>query len=140
MQLSLTEVLDFTDPATGEEHKVTVNFRRLKRQQFAALSPHLPKPDDSGNVRMDLTDNLNLMEQVAPVMRDCVSGVRSETLRVDGREITLDDIIDETVFMGLFGGTFQAIMKHSVVQPKQEKNSGASSGVGSKESEQTTQK
>lgn len=126
-----TPTFEHTEEFDGDTIKL--RLRRLKRAQMQVLAPHM-KTDDAGETKMSFADTLALLEAAEKVLPEAVESMSG--LLIDGREVAISDIVEETYFMPLLGNLLRTLFEASTVQGQEEKNSGALSPVPAPEAVQ----
>ena len=106
---SLVEKFNFD----GDE--VTVTFTRLKRKHLISLAPHMTA---DGNIAF--SDQVKFMDAAAEVLPDIITSMTG-LKDSDGNALTVEDVVNETYFVGLVSDLMTKVMEHSFVQGEQVK-------------------
>lgn len=104
--------------------EVRYKVRSLKRKDAMALLPHLPQPDENGNVSVDLAQVGDMSSVIEKIMPDYITLIEAPD--------PLEVIIDEWFYNELFMGMTRSLIEHSFGQTEEDvKNSVAPSPVES---------
>lgn len=127
---NFTPLADYTVEFEGDT--VTMQLRRLKREDQQKLVPFMGEVGDDGKAKMTFKDQMemsNAMQDLLPGHVKNFKGLRD----ANSANITLEVAIDEVYFQDLVGKILMELMHISNVGIKEEKKSEAQPDESSKE-------
>lgn len=118
---------NFTSKFTKTFHfdgdEISVGFTRMKNKHFILIAPYLVLDDSEPKaLRAGMLRSVKLVEESKQVLKECIidiKGIKDSA----GRELLLDDILEQAYFISLLDQMLGQLMDASVLRESDAKKS-----------------